>query len=349
MSGVLEDDAVIIEDQKEGSQFYNKGNFGYPMKGGGSELDLIEATFLLECDRIEILKDGNVLSFKEMFEYSSSVHEDFDIVYLVYRDIRQRGFVVKLESGKFDLSVFPRGFTMSDSRPLYLVRAVSERTALDLSNSSEEVSQTEKRGKRLLYGVVDEEGDLTYYDMSSKNLRGNVILAGGNDPVKGHFISDRVFVFDKEGIELLRNNGYYGKVTGSVLQLSLIESCYLMSRGELNVTLSSGEGISEKDLMSIGVDTQEEFDIRLRAFRDLRERGLVVKTGFKYGTHFRVYEGSPDESHARYLVHAVPESKVIMWPEISRTVRLSGGVKKEILFCRIGKTVEYLEFKWFRP
>jgi len=349
MPGVLEDDAVIIEDQKEGSQLYNKGNFGYPMKGGGSELDLVEATFLLECERIEILKDGKIMSFKEMFEYSSSVHEDFDIVYLVYRDIRQRGFVVKPESGKFDLSVFPRGSTMSDSRPLYLVRAVSERTALDLSSSSEEVSQTEKKGKRLLYGVVDEEGDLTYYDMSSKNLRGRTISSEGHKPVKGHFISDRVFVFDKDGIDSLRNSGYYGKVMGSVLQLSLIESCYLMSRGELDVVFSSGESVSEKDLISIGVDTQEEFSIRLNAFRDLKERGLIVKTGFKYGTHFRVYEGSPDESHARYLVHAVPESKVVMWPEISRTVRLSGGVKKEILFCRVGKTVEYLEFKWFRP
>jgi tRNA-intron endonuclease len=38
-----------------------------------------------------------------------------------------------------------------------------------------------------------------------------------------------------------------------------------------------------------------------------------------------------------------------MWPEISRTVRLSGGVKKEILFCRTGEHMEYLDFKWFRP
>jgi tRNA-intron endonuclease len=48
-------------------------------------------------------------------------------------------------------------------------------------------------------------------------------------------------------------------------------------------------------------------------------------------------------------VHAVPSSKVTMWPEISRTVRLSGGVKKDILFCRISDKIEYLEFKWFRP
>jgi tRNA-intron endonuclease len=38
-----------------------------------------------------------------------------------------------------------------------------------------------------------------------------------------------------------------------------------------------------------------------------------------------------------------------MWPDISRTVRLSGGVKKQILFCRVSNEIEYLEFKWFRP
>ena len=87
----------------------------------------------------------------------------------------------------------------------------------------------------------------------------------------------------------------------------------------------------------------------MKAYSDARSRGLVVKTGFKYGTHFRAYEGSPDDCHARYLMHAVDVSNRTMWPEISRAVRLSGGVKKEFLFSRVGDDVEYLEFRWFRP
>lgn len=84
-------------------------------------------------------------------------------------------------------------------------------------------------------------------------------------------------------------------------------------------------------------------------FDDLRKHGLVVKTGFKYGTHFRVYEGPPDKCHARYLVHTISAIGQKMWPEISRIVRLSGGVKKDILFsCIYHRTVYYLEFKWFK-
>jgi tRNA-intron endonuclease len=196
---------------------------------------------------------------------------------------------------------------------------------------------------------VDEEGDLTYYNMSKKDPKGTVPPKKTGGRARGKLISDRVFVFGTGNPALLRENGFYGKMMDDTLQLSLIESCYLMEAGELDVESPDGKKMSLEDLSAFGRRTQDEFDIRLKAFSDLRGRGLVVKTGFKYGTHFRVYEQSPDDCHARYLVHAVPASKVTMWPEISRTVRLSGGVKKDILFCRVSDTVEYLEFKWFRP
>ncbi|MCL2032248.1 MAG: tRNA-intron lyase [Methanomassiliicoccaceae archaeon] len=349
MPGELREDTVVIEDQKEGTQLYNKGNFGYPMRGGGLELDLIEATFLVECERLQVMKDGSPMPFGEIFRHSSTQFDKFDISYLVYRDMRNRGFVVKAESGLFDLSVFPRGSTMSNSRPLYLVRAVSERETLDLETFSEEVSHTESKGKKLLYGVVDEEGDITYYHMSTKNLSGSAFHTSSKYAAKGVQMGERVLVFEEGQIEHLRGKGFYGKMMGSVLQLSLIECCFLMEMGDIEVTSQSGDRMSAEEIAELGARTQEEFGLRLDAFGDLKRRGMVVKTGFKYGAHFRVYEGSPDEGHAKYLVHSVPRDKVMMWPEISRTVRLSGGVKKEILFCRTGDPMEYLEFKWFRP
>ena len=93
------------------------------------------------------------------------------------------------------------------------------------------------------------------------------------------------------------------------------------------------------DLLAFGNSMQDEFRVRYMVFSDLRERGLVVKTGFKYGTHFRVYQSSPDDCHARYLVHAMTDDGLRMW-----------RVKKEILFGRVRKNdITYLEFKWFKP
>ncbi|MFA6642161.1 MAG: tRNA-intron lyase [Methanomethylophilus sp.] len=349
MAGELEDVSVFVRDIREGNQLYSKGNFGYPLHGGGLELDLVEAVFLVECERFEVVYKRKKMAFEDLFEYASRACRGFDIKYTVYRDLRGRGFVVKPESGSFDLCVYPRGQNVSSSAPLYMVCAVSERTALDITVFAREISQTADRGKQLLYGVVDEEGDLTYYNMSFKDPRGQLLPGERVPAVTGKLFGDRVFVFDAEAGRTLHEEAFYGKDLQGLLQLSLIEACYLIGTGELRVLDQGGKAMSGEELVKFGRQNQDEFDLRLRTYTDLRLRGLVVKTGFKYGTHFRVYEGSPDECHARYLVHAVPASHVTMWPEISRTVRLSGGVKKEILFCRVSEQVEYLEFKWFRP
>ena len=350
MVGLLKDDMVIVKEQKEGSQLYNKGNYGYPRSGGGVDLDLVEATYLVECKRLEVRGPEGPMTFSELFRHSAGVLDGFDIKYLVYRDLRQRGFVVKMETGNYDMSVFPRGKTMSNSRPEYYILAVSERNAFEISEFMRRVNDAKDRKKRLLYGVVDEEGDLTYYMMSLRDPIGKVFPERPDGKAEGWLIRDRVFVFDNEHAELLRGYGFYGKALSDVLQLSLIESCHLIAKGRLIVHAQDDSIIDFDELYDFSSSMQDEFDLRLRTYMDLRERGMVVKTGFKYGTHFRVYEASPDDCHARYLVHAVSDEGLKMWPEISRTVRLSGGVKKEILFGRAYKGgIQYLEFKWFRP
>ena len=198
--------------------------------------------------------------------------------------------------------------------------------------------------------MVDEEGDVTYYKMSRCDPRGSVLPGEKVERTQGVLIRDRIFVFDPQDSLILRESGYYGKMIDNVLQLSLIEACYLVKRKEISVYSSkTGKKINLTTLKNYGRSTQDEFDLRLRAFSDARSRGLVVKTGFKYGTHFRAYIGSPDDGHAKYLMHAVDIDNKTLWPEVSRAVRLSGGVKKEFLFCRIGETVEYLQFKRIKP
>ena len=64
MVGVLRGDSVLLE-QKEGSQFYNRGNYGYPVKRN-FELDLIEACYLVESGRLKVERDGKELSFEEI-------------------------------------------------------------------------------------------------------------------------------------------------------------------------------------------------------------------------------------------------------------------------------------------
>jgi len=351
MRGEFCEDYVQVKDQTDGNHLYGKGNYGYPRRGGGVDLDLLESCLLVELGKLEVYDGNEKLSFEDIFRISSGIIEDFDILYIVYRDIRLgRGLVVKQETGNYDLSVFGAGKRQSNARPAYMLRAVSERNPLDISDSLTGAKETNDRRKNLLYGVVDEEGDVTYYKMHVKDPAGKVFPTDVKGHADGVLVSDRVFVFDMDQCSFLHDYGFFGKLVNGIYQLSLVEACYLIGKGKLTVRDMDDKDLDYDGLLEYATEQQDEFENRLKVYTDLRERGLVVKAGFKYGTHFRVYQDDPDNCHARFLVHAVPYEITKMWPDISRTVRLSGGVKKEILFAMVKKnTIHYLEFEWYKP
>jgi len=84
----------------------------------------------------------------------------------------------------------------------------------------------------------------------------------------------------------------------------------------------------------------------------LRERKLVVKTGFKFGTHFRVYkqvERLLKVPHSEYLVHTVPKDHIFLPPVLSRAVRLAHSVRKQMIFAYPDKDIKYLEIRRLKP
>ncbi len=350
MSGELTGDSVIIKDQAEASQIYSKGYYGYPQSGGGLELDLLEAIYLVETDRLIVESDGRKVGLDELIRAASEHFDGFEIVYVVYRDLRQRGYVVKSDAGDFDFRVFPRGGTPSTAHTKYWVLAISERSACVFHDLFEDAERSEKTRKELLLAVVDEEGDLTYYRASTGAPHGT------DQPrptvtAEGLLLEDRVLVMDEAIGGVLHSQGFFGKKIGRTLQLSLIETAHLMQMGALHISYpKTGKRMTQGAFKKRAAQIQPDFELRLKAYDDLRNRGLVVKTGFKYGSHFRVYDGDPEGHHSKYLVHAVPWDYETIWPEMSRAVRLAHGVKKDILFARITKKqVDYLKLRRVRP
>ena len=57
-------------------------------------LDLIEATYLVEKGMLRITRDDKELSLEEIKEYGERTYERFMDKYFVYRDLRERGFIV---------------------------------------------------------------------------------------------------------------------------------------------------------------------------------------------------------------------------------------------------------------
>ncbi len=350
MAGVLMDNSVLVDDEKEGSRIYNRGYYGTPQSGGGLKLNLLETLYLLESGRIEVEREGKEIGFRDVLEYASANIPSFEIYYTVYRDMRQRGYIVKDGSPPFDFRVLPRGGSPTKTPTKYWLAAFSERAVFDLDAVIKLTRRAEELRKRLLIAIVDEEGDLTYYESGMARPKGKSVPHPDTEAV-GYLSEDRVAVLEEEHIAALTEKGFFGKSVGPYLQLSLIESTYLMEQGVCTVRrFSTGRKVSLKSMITLAKRIQPDFSTRMEVYRDLKERGLITKTGFKYGTHFRAYEGDPERHHARYLVHCFEKGYRGLWPEMSRAVRLAHGVRKEILFARKGEDgIEYLKLVRRRP
>ena len=97
---------------------------------------------------------------------------------------------------------------------------------------------------------------------------------------------------------------------------------------------------------------QPDLAFRFKVFNDLKNRGLIVKTGFKFGTHFRAYTEHPEKTHAAYLIHAVKKTDTIFWPELGRAIRLGHAVNKRVLFALVheqNNRITYISISRLRP
>jgi len=166
---------------------------------------------------------------------------------------------------------------------------------------------------------------------------------------EGELIENRVIIWNKDSITLYDESGY-GKPlpeeSPNRLELELIEAAYLVEKGKLKVVKKGKKkNLTFKDLMEIGAEKVNEFHVQFNVFRDLRERGYIVKTGYKFGAHFRVYERGvklirgPKQvhEHTKFVVHAVPEESAFSLPEMSRAVRLAHNIRATFVWAVLDK------------
>ena len=143
----------------------------------------------------------------------------------------------------------------------------------------------------------------------------------------------KVIVIDNELKSFLRSKGF-GEEEGTRQNLSLIEALFLMEMGKMNVS-DGKRNLKFQDLIKKGNEIEENFYSKYLVYKDLRERGFLVRTGLKFGSDFRVYsKGKTIKSgHSDYLIQVVPEEYRCSFPDIARSVRLSQNVNKDMIYA----------------
>ena len=115
----------------------------------------------------------------------------------------------------------------------------------------------------------------------------------------------------------------------------------------------NGKEVSIETYIKKARKIEPNFWIRYCVFKDIRNRGYIIKTALKFGADFRVYDRGvkPGEDHARWIVFPVHEASVFTWHEFSAKNRVAHSTKKRLLIGVVDEEgdVTYYEIKWMRP
>jgi tRNA-intron endonuclease len=134
------------------------------------------------------------------------------------------------------------------------------------------------------------------------------------------------------------------------LVLSMYEVLYLCEKGFAEPMLSSKK-IDCKALEKYFVSMMPKFKRKYLVFKDLRQRGYIVRSGMKFGTDFTVYELGPGLEHAPYVVTVASTSDRLKAVDIVGLGRLSHSVRKKSVLAIVDEeksSVNYIVFKWVK-
>jgi len=162
--------------------------------------------------------------------------------------------------------------------------------------------------------------------------------------VNGEMISDQTCISDKNMIHELDQKGF-GEIEKEKLFLKQFETLYLLYTKRL-ILKKSKKQIDFDSFMSICQKTDSEILTKFLIYRDLRNRGYVVKDGFGFGSDFRVYErGHYGEKGAKFLVFGLNEGQQEKMGNLQKKIEEITQMGKEPIIAVIERRGEVIYYK----
>jgi tRNA-intron endonuclease len=129
------------------------------------DLSPYEAFFLTEKGRISVIdaKSREHLSLHDLITRYSQGRRETWIRYLVYRDLRDRGYIVR-ESRKVDFEIYGKG---AERRLVHIVYEGGEASLRELTTL---IRYAAKQRKELILAVIDRRTDLVYYSVGEMDF-----------------------------------------------------------------------------------------------------------------------------------------------------------------------------------
>jgi tRNA-intron endonuclease, archaea type len=162
--------AVLVE---QSDRFGELEEVGYGERQGKAiRLKDFEALYLLYAGKMT-LKDsrGKGVTFEEFAKADQARVKDSWTKFIIYRDLRSRGYVVKDGFGfGTDLRVYKRGDFPAKAAK-FVIFALDEGTEKSLGDLRDSVKQIVRMGKEAIVAVIERRGEVIYYRVTKATFR----------------------------------------------------------------------------------------------------------------------------------------------------------------------------------
>ncbi len=169
--GKLISNQTCIADKALVHELEQKG-FGSTQKEG-LFLESFETLYLLYNNKLILQKNKRTIDFNSFISLCQKTDPDILTKFLIYRDLRNRGYVAKDGFGfGSDFRVYERG-QYGEKGAKFLVFGLNEGQQEKMGNLQKKIEEITQMGKEPIIAVIERRGEIIYYKINRINFREN--------------------------------------------------------------------------------------------------------------------------------------------------------------------------------
>jgi len=172
IKALLREKDVLVSSSAEAVNELSSRGYGVA-EDGNLVLAFFEALFLLgkEIVEVEDKETGKDVNFQELLTKYESVDENAWVKYLIYRDLRSRGYVTREGFGLgIDFRVYERG-EYGTATATYLVLGIQEGQPVSVEELVRAMKHVQGLKKQLVLAVLNRRGEVVYYSLSQLTMK----------------------------------------------------------------------------------------------------------------------------------------------------------------------------------
>ena len=154
----------ISSVSQDAFSFYEKSRFG-EKKLGKIDYSSVEALYLIEIKKMQLFQGRKEISLDALVKKLKKRDKKIETKFAVFSDLRKKGFIVKtaLKFGA-EFRVYDKGLKPGEEHARWILYTAKESEGLNWHEFAAKIRVAHSTRKNLLIGVLDEEGDVTYYE-----------------------------------------------------------------------------------------------------------------------------------------------------------------------------------------